>query len=71
MLIKRFWAFKHLSENKGRRPVDAQTRNLIFRIKNENLLWGVKGIQGELAKLGIVLDLKIVWNILRYFRKAA
>jgi putative transposase len=42
---------------------------LILTIKNENILWGVRKIQGELKKLGIIIDYKTVWNILRNFRR--
>ena len=38
-------------------------------MKNENLYWGVKKIQGELLKLNIELDPKTIWNILSDFRR--
>jgi putative transposase len=38
-------------------------------MKNINLLWGAKRIQGELLKLGIELNTKTIRNILRTFRK--
>jgi hypothetical protein len=38
-------------------------------MKNHNILWGVKRIQGELTKLDIFLDTKTIWNILRDFRR--
>jgi putative transposase len=69
MLIKRLWTFKYFSGTAGRKPVEIKIRNLILNMKNENILWGVKRIQGELVKLGIVLDSKTIWNILRDFRK--
>jgi len=69
MFIKRFWTFKRFSGVVGRKPVDIKIRNLILNMKNENILWGVKRIQGELAKLNIILDSKTIWNILRDFRK--
>jgi hypothetical protein len=69
MLIRRLWTFRDYSGIQGRKPVDGTIRNLILSMKNENVLWGVKRIQGELVKLGIVLDSKTVWNILQGFRK--
>jgi putative transposase len=38
-------------------------------MKNKNLYWGYKRIQGELLKLGIELDKKTIWNILHDFRR--
>jgi putative transposase len=69
MIIRRLWTFKHQPRIKGRRPVEIDIWNLILNMKNENLFWGVKRIQGELLKLGIVLDSKTIWNINREFRK--
>ena len=37
-------------------------------MKNNNLGWGFKRIQGELAKLVIYLDTKTIWNILKSYR---
>ena len=38
-------------------------------MKNDNLNWGYKKIQGELLKLDISLDQKTVRNILNVFRR--
>ena len=38
-------------------------------MKNDNLNWGYKKIQGELLKLGISLDQKTIRNILNVFRR--
>ena len=38
-------------------------------MKNDNLYWGYKKIQGELLKLGISLDQKTIRNILADFRR--
>ena len=38
-------------------------------MKNDNLYWGYKKIQGELLKLGIALDQKTIRNILTDFRR--
>ena len=53
-LIKQFWTYK--STNRvGRPPVQSDTKQLILSMKNDNLYWGYKKIQGELLKLGISL----------------
>ncbi len=38
-------------------------------MKNKNLHWGYKRIQGELMKLGIDIDKKTIWNTLYNFRR--
>jgi hypothetical protein len=67
-LDKKFWTFnkKHYP---GRPPTPKETKELILDMKNNNLFWGVKRIQGELMKLNIYLDTKTIWNILRTYRK--
>ncbi len=67
-LIKRFWIFK--TKNRvGRPPVQSEIKQLILTMKNENIYWGYKKIQGELSKLGIVLDHKTIRNIIASFRR--
>jgi hypothetical protein len=68
-LLKRFWTFEHRSVKRGRKPVDTEVKNLILCMKNDNLLWGVKRIQGELLKLDIFLSTKTVRKILQDFRR--
>jgi len=68
-LLKRFWTFEHQPAQRGRKPVDADVKNLILSMKNENLLWGVKRIQGELLKLDISLRTKTIRKILQSFRR--
>ena len=52
------------------RPVPVEVKNIILRMKNENLFWGAKRIRDELLmKLGISLDKKTIQNILKDFRK--
>ena len=67
-LIKKFWTFK-MKKKPGKPPVDQKNKNLTLKIKNENLIMGVRKIQGELLKLHVDLDYKTIWNILREFRK--
>jgi putative transposase len=59
-LLKRFWTFEHKPAQRGRKPVDTDVKNLILSMKNDNLLWGVKRIQGELLKLDISLSTKTI-----------
>jgi hypothetical protein len=68
-LIKKFWTFCSDKPRIGRPPVPASTKELVLDMKNKNLYWGYKRIQGELLKLGIELDKKTIWNILNEFRK--
>jgi len=46
-LIKRFWTFKS-KKRVGRPPVSNEIKQLILTMKNDNLFWGYKKIQGEL-----------------------
>ena len=68
-LIKGFWTFPSNKPRIGRPPVPVQIKELILEMKNRNLYWGYKRIQGELLKLGIELDRKTIWNILHDFRR--
>ncbi len=68
-LIRRSWTFEHRPAKKGRKPVDTEIKDLILSMKNDNLLWGVKRIQGELLKLDISLSTKTIRKILQSFRR--
>jgi hypothetical protein len=46
-----YWSWKSRSRG-GRPPISAELRALIRRMSNENPLWGVPRIHGELLKLG-------------------
>jgi transposase InsO family protein len=67
-LIKKFWTFKSLNAP-GRPPVSVEVKQLILSMKNNNLYWGNKKIQGELLKLGISLDKKTIRNIIDHYRR--
>jgi hypothetical protein len=58
-LIKRFWTFKR-KRRSGRPSLSREIRQLILSIKNDNLYWGIRKIQGELLKLGIEVDEKTI-----------
>ena len=68
-LIKKFWTFALDKPKMGRPPVPGWIKYLILEMKNKNLFWGCKRIQGELLKLGIELHKKTIGNILRDFRR--
>jgi hypothetical protein len=61
--------FEHRPAKRGRQPVDTDVKNLILSMKKDNLLWGVKWIQGELLKLDISLSTKTIRKILQAFRR--
>ena len=61
-LIKKFWTFPSYNKRPGRPAVPGWIKDLILEMKNKNLQWGYKRIQGELLKLGIDLDKKTIWN---------
>ena len=46
-LINRFWTYKS-SKHAGRPPVSEEIKQLILGMKNDNIYWGYKKIQGEL-----------------------
>jgi len=51
MGFRAYWRWK--SRNRGGRPkVDAEIRDLVRRMCEENVLWGAPRIHGELLKLG-------------------
>jgi transposase InsO family protein len=68
MIIKGFWTFT-TSKKRGRKRTPKEIRHQILAIKNDNILWGVKKIQGELIKLNIYLDSKTIWNIIQSYRR--
>ena len=67
-LIKKFWTFPS-SKHPGRPQVSEEIKQLILGMKNDNIYWGNKKIQGELLKLGISLDKNTIRNIVDYYRR--
>ena len=67
-LIQRFWTFEQRPAKRGRKSVDTEIKNVILSMENDNVLWGVKRIQGELLKLDISPSTKTIRRILQSFR---
>jgi hypothetical protein len=61
-LVRRKWIYAH---RPGRPSIPACTVSEILRLAGENPTWGYRRIQGELARLGVVLAPSSVWAILR------
>ncbi len=69
-LIKKFWTFPPNEPRKSGRPrTPDKIRQLVLRLKNENVFWGCAKIEGELKKLGIDLSRSTIRRILSHFRK--
>jgi hypothetical protein len=67
-IIKRYWTHK-FKNRAGRPPVKKEIKQIILNMKNDNLNWGYKKIQGELLKIVIKLDQMTIRNILYDFRR--
>ncbi|MDC7226035.1 MAG: integrase core domain-containing protein [Spirochaetales bacterium] len=65
--IKKRWSFKH--KKRGRKPVNAELKNLILEMKTDNPLWGCRRISDELKKLNIKIHHTTVNKIIQTFRK--
>ena len=51
--------------NSGRRPIRDEVRLLIRRLASENILWGQRRIQAELARLGFKVSARTVAKYMR------
>jgi putative transposase len=69
MIIKNNLTFNNSYKKRGRKQIAKDIQEQILKMKNDNILWGVRKIQGELRKLGIIIDHKTIWNILRTLRR--
>ncbi|MBT3194184.1 MAG: integrase, partial [Verrucomicrobia bacterium] len=67
-LVRRFWTFPSKRKQPGRPRTPMEIRELVLKMKNENILWGNGKIQGELLKLGIELDRRTIARIIADFR---
>jgi len=63
------WIVPNPGSGPGRRRVAFWIREPILETKNNNVLWGIKRMVGELLKLRIRLDKKTVRNILHDYRR--
>jgi transposase InsO family protein len=61
-LVRRKWTQPH---RPGRPSIPAGTVAIICLLARENPTWGYRRIQGELARMGIVVAPSSVWTILR------
>jgi transposase InsO family protein len=61
-LVRRTWSYAH---RPGRPSIPAGTVAIILRLAWENPNWGYRRIQGQLARMGVVLAPSNVWAILR------
>ena len=57
------------SKKRGRPRTPQKIKQLILKMKNENISWGNGKIQGELKKLGIELDKRTIAKIINDFRR--
>lgn len=63
----REFAKKLWSHNLGGRPIiDPEIKNVVYRMKRENRLWGPARIHGELIKVGIQISEYSFINIVFY-----
>ena len=61
-LVRRRWTY---ARRPGRPSISTGTVSIILRPTRENSTWGYRRIQGELARMGVVLAPSSVWIILR------
>jgi len=62
-LVRKKWTYRRTG-HPGRPPVDADVRDLVVRLGQENPRWGYQRIRGELLKLGIRISATTVRTIL-------
>jgi transposase InsO family protein len=61
-----YWRWRSRAPaNSGRRPIRDEVRLLIRRLASENILWGQRRIQGELARLGFKVSARTVAKYMR------
>jgi transposase InsO family protein len=68
-LIKNFWTFPHQKKKSGRPSTPLHIKQLVLKMKNQNLNWGYLRISSELKKLGIDLDKNTVRKIIKEYRR--
>jgi hypothetical protein len=61
-----YWRWRSRAPaNSGRRPIRDEVRLLIRRLASENILWGQRRIQAELARLGFKVSARAVAKYMR------
>ena len=65
--IRKHWTYKN--PKTGRPAITIKIKQMILKMKNENILWGSRRISGELKKLGIDIHHTTVHRIIQTFRK--
>jgi putative transposase len=63
-LIARKWDYTARRRRAGRPPTATAVKKLVLRLARENLRWGHRRIQGELARLGHRIAPSTAWEIL-------
>lgn len=63
-----FWKMKSKHKD-GRGRIDVETRKLIIQLAEENRLWGIPRIHGELLKLGYNISQSTVFRYLQNLRR--
>jgi putative transposase len=66
-MVRRKWTFRRKG-NPGRPSISFELEALIVRLAKENPRWGYDKIHGELLKLGYILSVSSVRNILKRHR---
>ncbi len=67
--IKGYWSCVQRNNRRGRPETPNEIKQLVLKMKNENVCWGNGKIQGELEKLAIKLDKRTIAGIIEYFRR--
>jgi hypothetical protein len=61
-----YWRWRSRAPaNSGRRPIHDEVRLLIRRLASENILWGQRRTQAELARLGFKVSARTVAKYMR------
>ena len=67
---KAYWRWRSRPRRRsGRKPLSPEMRALIRRMAAENVLWGQKRIQAELARLGYLVSARTVAKYMRRVRR--
>jgi transposase InsO family protein len=67
--IANYWASFTKKRKPGRPPVTKEIKELIIKLKKENLTWGSRRIKDELEKLFITVSHQTISKIIQHYRK--